>query len=91
MPAPPAPPEVPFLIATCVTYLYEHALKLPMVFEIKSSPRDVAQLRESIQKGHELSNADPHIVANLLLRHLREMSAPVLGFEHYENWVEALG
>ena len=93
MPAPSPPSEAPAILAQCVTFLYKHALKLPMLFEIKAAPRDVAQLREAVQRGQDLagSNADPHVVANLLLRDLREMPAPLLGFEHYDKWVEALG
>eukprot|EP00658_Telonema_sp_P-2_P030172 TRINITY_DN22842_c0_g1_i3.p1 TRINITY_DN22842_c0_g1~~TRINITY_DN22842_c0_g1_i3.p1 ORF type:complete len:259 (-),score=62.22 TRINITY_DN22842_c0_g1_i3:262-1038(-) len=88
---PSAPSTVPGLMAVCVSYLYQYGMATPMIFQIKAVPRDVAKVRDTVESGEDLAGVDPHVVANLLLRHLREMPVPILGFEMYDQWVAALG
>ena len=58
---------------------------------VQASHQDVLQVRDLIETAQDLSSTDPYVVANVLLRHFREMPKPLLGFELYDKWVDALG
>ncbi|XP_077406864.1 rho GTPase-activating protein 44 isoform X5 [Vanacampus margaritifer] len=84
--------DIAFPIEACVTMLLECGMQEEGLFRVAPSASKLKKLKASLDCGvldvQEYS-ADPHAIAGALKSYLRELPAPLMTFELYNDWIQA--
>jgi len=83
---------MPIIIATTVQYLNLKAPETEGIFRISGSIAEIDKLMRQFCTGKkvDLTDADPHVVADVLKTYLRELADPLLTFALHNDWKNAV-
>ncbi|XP_062487061.1 GEM-interacting protein [Pezoporus occidentalis] len=82
------PEEVPFLVVKCTSEIEARALGVQGIYRVSGSKARVEKLCQAFESGRglvELSEHSPHDIAGVLKHFLKELSAPVLLSQLYDE------
>ncbi|XP_009945404.1 PREDICTED: GEM-interacting protein, partial [Leptosomus discolor] len=82
------PEEVPFIVVKCTSEIEARALGVQGIYRISGSKARVEKLCQAFENGRslvELSEHSPHDVTGVLKHFLKELSAPVLLSQLYND------
>ncbi|XP_009991924.1 PREDICTED: GEM-interacting protein, partial [Chaetura pelagica] len=82
------PEEVPFIVVKCTSEIEARALGVQGIYRISGSKARVEKLCQAFENGRnlvELSEHSPHDITGVLKHFLKELSAPVLMSQLYQD------
>ncbi|XP_010187730.1 PREDICTED: GEM-interacting protein, partial [Mesitornis unicolor] len=82
------PEEVPFVVVKCTSEIEARALSVQGIYRISGSKARVEKLCQAFENGRslvELSEHSPHDITGVLKHFLKELSAPVLLSQLYDD------
>ncbi|NXD71978.1 GMIP protein, partial [Eolophus roseicapillus] len=82
------PEEVPFIVVKCTSEIEARALGVQGIYRISGSKARVEKLCQAFENGRslvELSEHSPHDITGVLKHFLKELSAPVLLSQLYDE------
>ncbi|OPJ89124.1 GEM-interacting protein isoform B [Patagioenas fasciata monilis] len=84
------PEEVPFIVVKCTSEIEARALGVQGIYRISGSKARVEKLCQAFENGRslvELSDHSPHDITGVLKHFLKELSAPVLLSQLYNDLI----
>ncbi|NXW89417.1 GMIP protein, partial [Alopecoenas beccarii] len=84
------PEEVPFIVVKCTSEIESRALGVQGIYRISGSKARVEKLCQAFENGRslvELSEHSPHDITGVLKHFLKELSAPVLLSQLYNDLI----
>ncbi|XP_063174980.1 GEM-interacting protein isoform X1 [Chroicocephalus ridibundus] len=84
------PEEVPFIVVKCTSEIEARALGVQGIYRISGSKARVEKLCQAFENGRslvELSEHSPHDITGVLKHFLKELSAPVLLSQLYNDLI----
>ncbi|XP_054664039.1 GEM-interacting protein isoform X2 [Grus americana] len=84
------PEEVPFIVVKCTSEIEARALGVQGIYRISGSKARVEKLCQAFENGRslvELSEHSPHDITGVLKHFLKELSAPVLLSQLYDDLI----
>ncbi|NXV20119.1 GMIP protein, partial [Cepphus grylle] len=84
------PEEVPFIVVKCTSEIEARALEVQGIYRISGSKARVEKLCQAFENGRslvELSEHSPHDITGVLKHFLKELSAPVLLSQLYNDLI----
>ncbi|XP_010126851.1 PREDICTED: GEM-interacting protein [Chlamydotis macqueenii] len=84
------PEEVPFIVVKCTSEIEARALRVQGIYRISGSKARVEKLCQAFENGRslvELSEHSPHDITGVLKHFLKELSAPVLLSQLYDDLI----
>ncbi|KAM6307881.1 GEM-interacting protein [Podargus strigoides] len=84
------PEEVPFIVVKCTSEIEARALGVQGIYRISGSKARVEKLCQAFENGRslvELSEHSPHDITGVLKHFLKELSAPVLQSQLYDDLI----
>ncbi|NXV75408.1 GMIP protein, partial [Atlantisia rogersi] len=84
------PEEVPFIVLKCTSEIEARALGVQGIYRISGSKARVEKLCQAFENGRslvELSEHSPHDITGVLKHFLKELSAPVLLSQLYDDLI----
>lgn len=86
--------KIPLIVEQCVSYLRQHGMKEEGIFRLPGRSTLVKELQERFDLGEkpnlEVIQPDVHTVASLFKLYLRQLPEPVIPFDHYDNFYDAI-
>jgi len=83
--------RLPRLIEVCTTYIEQHGLRAPLIFEKKANPLEVQRIVQMFEDHptsvEMLQSCGLHAVAQTLLHHFRSMPEPIIRYKMYKQCV----
>jgi hypothetical protein len=79
---------VPGPILRMICHINDHCLEVEGLFRLSGNQNEIDTLRRRIDTGESVEftpSTDPHIVAALLKKYLRDMPEPIIPFDFYEG------
>mmetsp|Transcript_11826 Transcript_11826/g.20239 ORF Transcript_11826/g.20239 Transcript_11826/m.20239 type:complete len:788 (+) Transcript_11826:52-2415(+) len=84
--------ELPEIVPKCIEYIEERALDVEGIFRLSGSAVLIQEYKQKFDNGEDVSfenESDPHAVAGLFKLYFRELPAPVMTWEHYDDFIIA--
>jgi len=84
--------ELPKIVPKCIEYIEERALNVEGIFRLSGSAVLIQEYKQKFDQGEDVSfenESDPHAVAGLFKLYFRELPAPVMTWEHYDDFIIA--
>ncbi|XP_072165637.1 rho GTPase-activating protein 24-like [Diadema setosum] len=86
--------QIPSIVEQCVTFIKKHGLMEEGIFRLPGRTNKVKELQDSFDEGKkpdfEGLKADVHTVASLLKLYLRSLPEPVIPWQHYDHFFDAI-
>ncbi|XP_041452414.1 rho GTPase-activating protein 24-like isoform X4 [Lytechinus variegatus] len=86
--------QIPSIIEQCVTFIKNHGLYEEGIFRLPGRTNKVKELQDlydvGVKPDFEELKSDVHTVASLLKLYLRSLPEPVIPWQHYEHFYEAI-
>eukprot|EP00057_Strongylocentrotus_purpuratus_P018655 XP_011673129.1 PREDICTED: rho GTPase-activating protein 25 isoform X2 [Strongylocentrotus purpuratus] len=86
--------QIPSIIEQCVRFIKNHGMYEEGIFRLPGRTNKVKELQDLFDIGEkpdfEELKADVHTIASLLKLYLRSLPEPVIPWQHYEHFFEAI-
>ncbi|XP_071829026.1 rho GTPase-activating protein 24-like isoform X2 [Apostichopus japonicus] len=86
--------KIPLIVEQCVSYITKHGMKEEGIFRLPGRSTLVKELQERFDLGQKPDldeiRPDVHTVASLFKLYLRQLPEPVIPFDHYDNFYNAI-